>query len=98
MGSPFVPRELEKNPTSLEPTDHPSIAVPLSKDSMNRPYPPRSTVLLLPPMRQAKPIRGAKSLSEDRRSRSETPACAAVISGVGAIDCTNPGLILAKAA
>src|ERR1700722_927240 len=90
--------ELVKYPTSLDPTDQPFMAVPLSNDSMNRPYPPRRTVLLLLKTRQAKPMRGAKSFLEEKRKFSGTPAWAAVMSGVGAMDCTKPGLILAKAA
>ena len=65
---------------------------------MNRPYPPRRTVLLLLKMRQAKPTRGAKSFLEENRKFSGTPACEARISGVGAMDCTKPGLMFAKAA
>ena len=38
-----------------------SIALPLNNDSINLPYPPRRTVLLLLKTRQAKPTRGAKS-------------------------------------
>ena len=60
-GAPLAPKELEKFATSLAPTDQPSIALPLNNDSMNRPYPPRRTVLLLLNTRQAKPTRGAKS-------------------------------------
>ena len=60
-----APMELVKYPTSLDPTDQPLMAVPLSNDSMNRPYPPRRTVLLLLKTRQAKPTRGAKSLLEE---------------------------------
>src|SRR5580658_4814895 len=83
IGNPLPPIEFEKPPTSLASTDHPSIAVRESGASINRPYPPRRTILL--PNRQANPIRGAKSFFEELRKPAGTPACAAVRIGVGAI-------------
>ena len=43
---------------------------------------------MLPPIRHANPIRGAKSFLEESRRFEGTPACAAVITGIGAMDCT----------
>ncbi len=50
-GFPLSPNELKKYPMLLDSTDHPLIAVALCSASMNLPYPPRMTVLLLPPRR-----------------------------------------------
>src|ERR1700685_3100694 len=94
MGCPLAPKLWVKNATSLAPTDQPSMAVPLNKDSINRPYPPRRTVLLLLKTRQAKPTRGAKSRWEELRKDFPMPACEARMMGVGATDSTNPGLRL----
>src|SRR5438552_1135207 len=81
---------------SLDDTAHPSIAEPLRSVSMNRPYPPRRTVFLF--RLQAKPMRGAKSLFEEYRKPSGTPACAAVMTGTGAIDSVKAGFRFANAA
>src|ERR1700730_13410744 len=86
--------ELEKFPTSLAPTDQPLMAELLNRDSMNRPYPPRRTVLLLLKTRHAKPTRGAKSRWEALRKVGPRPACDARMIGVGAMDCVNPGFRL----
>src|ERR1035438_6114096 len=75
--------------TSLEPTDHPLIALAVRRVSINLPYPPRITVLLLPPTRQANPMRGAKSRFEESRKPEDTPTDEARITGVLSSASTN---------
>src|SRR4051812_42828851 len=92
VGSPFT-IALVKFPISLAETPQPALVSVPSMVSMNRPYPPRITVLPSEVARQANPTRGAKLVFGDLCSCCGIPAWLAVRIGVGAIDAAKSGCV-----